>query len=158
MAKKTKKSINLIASNKKSSFDYFLEQHFQAGVALEGWELKSIRAGRVQLKESYVIFKKGEAYLFGCHISPLNSASTHVSADPVRTRKLLLHKKEIDTLLGAVNKKGYSVVPVNLHWKQHLVKVDIALGKGKKYHDKRASSKEQDWKRTKARMLKTSQD
>ena len=154
MAKKPKKSINLIASNKKAGFDYFLETRFEAGIALQGWELKSIRAGRVQLKESYILLKKGEAYLFGCHISPLSSASTHVHADPMRTRKLLLHKKEISTLIGAVSQKGYSVVPVNMHWKKHFVKLDIALGKGKRYHDKRTSSKEQDWKRAKSRLMK----
>ncbi|MEE3003764.1 MAG: SsrA-binding protein SmpB [Pseudomonadota bacterium] len=154
MSKKPKKSLNQIATNKKASHDYFFDKTFEAGIALEGWEIKSIREARVQLKESYIIIKKGEAFLIGCHISPLNYISSHQKADPVRTRKLLLHRKELNNLIGAVSQQGFTIVPVNLHWKKHLVKIKIALGKGKKLHDKRASAKEADWQRSKDRLVK----
>ena len=154
MSKKPKKSPNLIASNKKAHHDYFFDKTFEAGIALTGWEIKSIREAKIQLKESYVILKKGEAFLIGCHISPTSYTSTHTIADPTRTRKLLLHRKELNSLIGAVAQQGYTVVPVDMHWKKHLVKMKIALGKGKKLHDKRASSKEADWKRSKERLLK----
>jgi SsrA-binding protein len=154
MGKKPKQALNVIATNKKASHDYSFEQKFEAGIMLQGWELKSIRAGKAQLKESYVVIKHNEAFLIGCHISPLNSASTHVDADATRTRKLLMHRKELNTLIGAVQQKGFTVVPVNLHWKKHLVKITIALGKGKKLYDKRASAKEADWKRSKDRIIK----
>ena len=154
MSKKQKKSPNIIASNKKARHDYSIMQTFQAGVALEGWEVKSIRAGKTQLKESYVILKNGEAWLIGAHISPLTSASTHVTVNATRTRKLLLHKKELDTLIGAVQKKGLTAVALDMHWKSHLIKLTVALAQGKKLHDKRASAKEKDWKREKSRTLK----
>jgi SsrA-binding protein len=154
MAKKTKTPSNIIASNRKASHDYQFDKTFEAGLALAGWELKSIRAGKVQLKESYVILKGGEAFIIGCHISALSSASTHIKPDATRTRKLLLHRKELSQLIGAVQQKGYTVVPVNFHWKKHLVKATIALAKGKKLHDKRQSAKTADWQRDKARLMK----
>jgi SsrA-binding protein len=154
MSKKPKKSPNLIASNKKAHHDYFFDKTFEAGISLEGWEIKSIREAKVQLKESYVILKRGEAFLIGCHISPTKFISTHKVADPTRTRKLLLHRKELNNLIGAVSQQGFTVVPVDLHWKKHLVKLKIAIGKGKKLHDKRASAKESDWQRSKERIMK----
>ena len=154
MSKKPKKNPNLISSNKKAHHDYFFDKIFEAGISLEGWEIKSIREGKVQLKESYVIIKRCEAFLIGCHISPTNYTSTHKMADPVRTRKLLLHRKELSALISAVAQQGYTVIPVDMHWKKHLVKIKIALGKGKKLHDKRASAKESDWQRSKERLLK----
>lgn len=153
MSKKQK--LNIIASNKKSRHEYSLESFYVAGLVLQGWELKSIRQGRIQLKESYIILKHGEAWLIGAHISPLITASTHINADPTRTRKLLLHKKELEKLIGAVARQGYTVVPVDMHWKDSLVKLNIALGKGKKLYDKRASAKERDWKLSKTRLLKS---
>ncbi len=126
----------------------------EAGLVLTGWEVKSIRAGRVQLKESYVIIKNGEAWLIGAHISALETASTHVDADPLRTRKLLLNAKELQRLQDATQREGYTIVPVNLHWKSNRVKIDIALAKGKKQHDKRADAKQRDWTREKQRLLR----
>ena len=131
-----------------------LNQKYEAGIVLQGWEVKSIRAGRVNLQESYVTFRHGEAWLLGAHISPLASASTHVDADPLRTRKLLLHKKELNTLYGNIERKGFTLVPLAMYWKQGRIKIEIALAKGKKLHDKRASSKERDWKRDKERIMK----
>jgi SsrA-binding protein len=145
-----------IAANKKARHDYFIEDTFEAGIALEGWEVKSLRDGRAQLTESYVNIKDGEAWLFGAHISPLNTASTHIRTDATRTRKLLLHRNELDRLIGAVDRKGYTLVPLNLHWSRGRVKVDIGLAKGKKQHDKRATQKDRDWQRQKARILKSS--
>ncbi|MCH9643497.1 MAG: SsrA-binding protein SmpB [Gammaproteobacteria bacterium] len=155
MSKKSKKSddSNLIASNKKARHDYTIEQTMVAGMALEGWEVKSIRAGRVNLKESYVILKRGEAFLIGAHISPLQQASTHIEADPVRTRKLLLHERELSKLIRGKERDGYTVVALNLHWSRHLVKCKIGLAKGKKQHDKRESDKNRDIDR-KMRNLK----
>ncbi len=154
MAKQKKKSPATIAVNKKGRFDYHIEETLEAGLVLEGWEVKSLRAGRVQLKESYVLIRDGEAWLFGCHISPLPSASTHVHPDPTRTRKLLLHRHELDRLIGAVERKGYTLVPLALYWKRGRVKLEIGLGKGKKKHDKRAAEKDRDWQRQRARLLK----
>lgn len=144
-----------IALNKKARHDFFIEERFEAGVALEGWEVKSLRAGRAQLKESYVLVKDGEAWLFGAHISPLATASTHINPDPTRTRKLLLHRRELDTLIGAVERKGYALVPLALYWKRGRAKLEIGLAKGKKQHDKRAVEKERDWQREKQRILKS---
>jgi len=143
-----------ITKNKKASHDYFFEEQLEAGLCLEGWELKSIRAGKVHIKEGYVLIRKGEAFLFGAHITPLASASTHVNPDPVRNRKLLLHKKELDKLIGKVKEKGLTLVPVSLYWKRGRVKCEIALARGKKLHDKRQTLKDRDWARDKARMLK----
>ncbi len=157
MAKKTQAKTaeqRTIALNKKAKHDYFIEQRFEAGLVLQGWEVKSIRAGRVQLKDSYVIIKDGEAWLLGAHLSALSSASTHVQADPQRTRKLLLHYKELDKLIGGIERKGYTIVPLAMYWKHNRVKLEIALAKGKKQYDVRATKKEQDWRREKERLFK----
>lgn len=143
-----------IAQNKKARFDYFIEDSFEAGIALEGWEVKSLREGRVQLKESYVIIKNNEAWLLGSHIAPLISASTHIQTDPTRTRKLLLHRRELDKLIGAIERQGYTVIPLSMYWRRGRAKLEIGLAKGKKQHDKRASIKERDWQREKQRLLK----
>ncbi len=152
--KKTRPSSSSIALNKKARHDYHIEDEFEAGLALEGWEVKSLRDGRAQLKESYVIVRHGELLLFGAHISPLPSASTHVVADPTRSRKLLMHREEIDRLIGAVERRGYTLVPLSLYWKSGRVKLKIALAKGKKLHDKRAAVRQREWERDKQRLLK----
>jgi SsrA-binding protein len=144
-----------IVDNKKAFHDYFIEERFETGMVLEGWEVKSIRAGRVQLKEAYVIVRKGEVYLFGAHISALPTASTHVSPDAVRTRKLLLKAEEIKKLIGKVEQKGYTLVPINLHFSKGRVKCEIGLGRGKKQHDKRDASKDRDWQIEKARIMRS---
>ncbi len=146
---------NIIAVNRQARHDYFIEATFEAGLVLEGWEVKSLRAGRVNLKESYVLLKDGEAWLLGAHISPLASASTHVNPDPTRTRKLLLHKQELNRLIGQVERRGYTLIPLKLYWKKNRVKLEIGLAKGKKLYDKRATEKERDWQREKQRLLKT---
>ncbi|MGE4570254.1 MAG: SsrA-binding protein SmpB [Gammaproteobacteria bacterium] len=151
--KKTDNS-NTIALNKKARHDYFIEQSLEAGISLEGWEVKSLRDNRVQIKESYVILKNNELFLFGAHISPLISASTHVDPDPIRTRKLLLHRLEINKLRDKINQKGATVVPLKLYWVRGKVKLEIGVAKGKKAHDKRQDIKDKDWKRDKARALK----
>ncbi len=143
-----------IAENKKAFFDYFIEERYEAGLVLEGWEVKAIRAGRAQLKEGYVVLQKGAFYLIGSHISPLPEVSTHVIADPVRSRKLLLKQDEIGKLTGKVEQRGYTLVPLNLHYKGGLVKLDIGLAKGKKQHDKRDTEKEKDWKREQAQIMR----
>ena len=143
-----------ITVNKKAFHDFFVEEKFEAGIALQGWEVKAIRAGRMNIKESYVIIKSGEIYLIGMHITPLSTASTHVVADPTRTRKLLLHRREIDRLLGAVERKGHTIVPLKLYWKHGKVKLEIGLAKGKQAHDKRATEKDRDWQRQKQRLLR----
>jgi len=155
MAKTKKAPSNTIANNKKARFDFFIEDEFEAGLALEGWEVKSMRAGRAQLKEAYVIIKNGELFLFGAHISPLNSASTHVNADPVRARKLLMKRYEIERLIGQVERAGYTLAPLALYWARGRAKLKVGLAKGKKQHDKRASIKERDWKREQHRILKS---
>ncbi|MYM34856.1 SsrA-binding protein SmpB [Duganella sp. FT94W] len=144
-----------IADNKKAFFDYFIEDRYEAGVMLEGWEVKAIRDGRVQIKEAYVTIKGDELYLFGAHISALPTASTHITPDMVRTRKLLLHRQEIDKLIGKVTRAGYTLVPLNLHFKGGRVKCEVGLAKGKKQHDKRATEKDLDGKREVALALKT---
>ena len=143
-----------IADNKKAFHDYFIEERFEAGMALEGWEVKSIRAGRVQLKVAYVIVKSGEIFLFGSHISPLPTASTHVKPDPVRNRKLLMHASEISKLIGKVERAGYTLVPLNLHFSKGRVKCEIGLAKGKKQYDKRETEKARDWQREQQKILK----
>ena len=143
-----------IAENKKAFHDYFIEEKFEAGLVLEGWEVKAIRGGRAQLKEAYVIVKDGEVWLLGCHISPLTTASTHVTPDPVRTRKLLLHAREIAKLIGKVERAGYALVPLNMHFAKGRVKLEIGLAKGKKQFDKRESAKQKDWEREKARLMR----
>ncbi|MEN8763917.1 MAG: SsrA-binding protein SmpB [Thiogranum sp.] len=143
-----------IALNKKARHNYILEERLEAGLALEGWEVKSLRAGKVQMVDSYVLLKDNQAWLFGCLITPLPTASTHIRPDPTRTRKLLLHRDEIDKMIGAVERKGYSLIPTALYWKRGRAKAEIALAKGKKEHDKRATLKDRDWKRDKQRILK----
>lgn len=153
-SKKAKSDSRIIASNRKALHDYFVETRYEAGIVLQGWEVKSLRAGRAQLKESYVVLKDGEAWLIGAHFSPLQSTSTHVHADPTRSRKLLLHHREIGKLLSAKQKEGYTIVALNLHWTRNRVKVEIATAKGKKQHDKRETAKKRDWQREKERLLK----
>ena len=153
--KKTKKPTgNVIAVNRRARHDYFIESNFEAGLALEGWEVKSLRAGNAQLTEAYVNLRNGEAWLVGAHFAPLKTASTHIQADPTRARKLLLHRYELDRLAGAVERKGYTLIPLGLHWHKGRAKLDIGLGKGKKQHDKRADRKDRDWQRQKERILK----
>ena len=144
-----------IISNKKAFHDYFIEEQFEAGIALEGWEIKAIRAGRANIKESYVIVRDGEVFIFGMHITPLSQASTHVKADPIRTRKLLLHAAQISKLIGKVERAGFTLMPLDLHYQRGRVKVEIGLAKGKKQHDKREAEKERDWNREKARLMRT---
>ncbi len=151
---KNKSTTRTIAENRKARHNFFIEEDFEAGIALEGWEVKSLRAGRANLTESYAILKNGEAWLLGAHIAPLPSASTHVHADPVRSRKLLLHRRELDRLVGAVERKGYTLVPLSLYWQRGRTKLKLGLAKGKKQHDKRAAEKDRDWQRQKARILK----
>lgn len=143
-----------LIQNKKASFDYFIEETYEAGMVLDGWEVKAIRAGKVQIRESHVVIKDGELYLLNAHISPLISASTHVRPDSTRTRKLLMHKTQINRLIGKVEQKGYAIVPLNLHFKNGRIKCDIALAKGKKLHDKRDTLKDKDWKREQERLMK----
>jgi SsrA-binding protein len=144
-----------IALNRKARHDYFIEETIEAGIALEGWEVKSLRAGKAQITEAYVQLRDNEAWLFGAYITPLNTVSTHVTADPTRTRKLLLHRDEIDRLIGAVDRRGYTLVPLNLHWKRGRAKLEIGFAKGKKKFDKRADEKARDWQRQKSRILKS---
>ncbi len=143
-----------LAENRKAIHDYFIEERFEAGLALMGWEVKAIRAGRSQLKEAYVVIRSGEVFLIGCHISPLTSASTHVLPDPTRSRKLLLHAEEISALIGKVERAGYTLVPLDLHLTRGRVKLTIGLAKGKKQHDKRASEKDREWERQKQRLMR----
>jgi SsrA-binding protein len=146
-----------ITVNKKAFHDFFIEEKFEAGIALQGWEVKAIRAGRMNIKESYVIIKSGEIYLIGMHITPLSTASTHVVADPTRTRKLLLHNREIMKLIGKVERAGYTLVPIDLHFTRGRIKLEIGLAKGKKLHDKRQDEHEKDWKREAQRAMKERQ-
>lgn len=143
-----------IVENRKAFHDYFVEERLEAGLSLEGWEVKAIRAGRCQLKESYVIVRNGEVFLLGSHISPLAAASTHVQADPTRTRKLLLQAAEIRKLIGKVDRAGYTLIPINLHFSKGRIKLEIGLAKGKKQYDKRETAKQKDWEREKQRLLK----
>jgi SsrA-binding protein len=157
MAKKSKDKGHggsTIALNKKARHEYFIEERIEAGIALEGWEVKSLRAGRVNISESYVLLKDGEAYLFGANMTPLPSASTHVKPDPTRSRKLLLHRAELNKLIGQVERKGYTLIATAMYWKRGRAKVEIGLAKGKKLHDKRADTKERDWQREKERLFK----
>ncbi len=154
MAKKNQPTNTTIAQNKKARHDYFIEERFEAGLVLAGWEVKSLRAGKGQLTDCYVTFIKDEAYLLGSQIQPLLSASTHFVTEPKRTRKLLLKQREIQKLKEAVNQKGYTAVALSLYWKRHLVKCEIALAKGKQHHDKRQADKERDWGREKQRTMR----
>ncbi|MGB6975882.1 MAG: SsrA-binding protein SmpB [Gammaproteobacteria bacterium] len=143
-----------IATNRKAHHDYFLEERFEAGLVLQGWEVKSLRAARAQLNDSYVLLKRGEAWLFNAHFSPLSTVSTHIHADPVRNRKLLLNQRELSRLFGAVQREGYTVIPLALYWKKNRAKLEIALAKGKKQYDKRETEKRRDWDRQKQQLLK----
>ena len=156
MAKPDKKETksSTIALNKKAKHDFFIEERFEAGVVLEGWEVKSLRSGRVQISDSYVLLKNGEAYIIGSLVTPLPTASTHVDADPQRTRKLLLHRTELNRLIGAVERKGYALVVTAMYWHARRVKVEIGLAKGKQSHDKRETLKERDWQREQQRTMK----
>jgi len=154
MTKKQQVGGSTIAQNKKARFDYFIEERIEAGVALQGWEVKSMRAGKAQLTDSFVIFRDGEAWLLGSHVSPLNTVSTHVIAEPKRTRKLLMNRREIDRLIGLVERKGYTLIALELYWSKNKVKVKVGLAKGKKQHDKRDTEKDRDWQRDKSRALK----
>ena len=156
MAKSRKSKIpdNTIVQNKKARHDYFIEDSFEAGVQLQGWEVKSLREKKVQLVDSYVLIKDGEAFLLGCNITPLDTASTHIIADPTRTKKLLLHKKELARLFSATQQKGQTCVCTKLYWKDHLIKAEIALAKGKQAHDKRAAAKDREWNVDKQRILR----
>jgi len=152
---KTKNQQNTtIAVNRQAKHEYFIEERFEAGLVLEGWEVKSLRDGRIQLKESYVVIKRGEAWLSGAHISALLSASTHVIPDAVRQKKLLLNRYELNKLIGAVERKGYTIMPLSMYWKHGRAKLEIGLAKGKQLHDKRAASKDKDWQREKERLMK----
>ena len=152
--KKSKKPDNVIAQNKRASFDYHLLENFEAGIALSGWEVKSLRMGKADLADSYVLMKDGEAFLLGAHIIPLDTASTHFVTDPTRTRKLLAHRKEIDRLVGMVERKGYTLVALSAYWIRGRAKLKIGIAKGKKAHDKRDSQKDKDWNRQKQRIVR----
>jgi len=143
-----------IIENRKAFHDYFIEERLEAGIALQGWEVKAIRAGRSQLKEAYVVVRDSEVFLIGAHISPLQAASTHVVADPVRSRRLLLHAEEIQKLIGKVDRAGYTLVPINLHYSKGNIKLEIGLAKGKKQYDKRNAEKDKDWQREQQRLLR----
>jgi SsrA-binding protein len=144
-----------IIENKKAFHDYFIEDRFEAGLVLEGWEAKAIRAGRVQIKEAYVVIRQAELFLIGCHITALPTASKHVVPDPIRTRKLLLKAEEISKLIGKVERAGFALVPINLHYSRGRIKLEIGLAKGKKQHDKRATEKEREWQREKQRLVRS---
>lgn len=146
-----------IVDNKKAFHDYFIEEKYEAGLVLEGWEVKSIRAGRANLKEAYVVVKNGAIWLIGCHISPLPAASTHVLPDPTRSRKLLLHAGEIDKLIGRTERAGYTLMPLDLHYTRGRIKLNVGLAKGKKQHDKRAAEKDREWQREKQRLVRSAQ-
>jgi len=158
MAKKPSKKPGgkTIALNKRAKFDYHLEERFEAGLALQGWEVKSMRAGKAQLTDSYVLLKDNEAWLIGANITPLNTASTHFVTEPDRTRKLLLNRRQLSQIFNAVNQKGHACIATALYWKGHLVKCEIALAKGKQTHDKRDTQKKQDWDRQKQRIMRQS--
>lgn len=143
-----------IIDNRKAFHDYFIEERFEAGLVLQGWEVKAIRAGRANIKESYVIIRDGELFILGMHISPLATASTHVRPDPTRTRKLLLHEREISRLIGQVERAGYALVPLDLHYSKGRIKAEIGLAKGKKQYDKREDDKKRDWEREKGRLMR----
>lgn len=149
-----KQSDSSIALNRKAGFEYFIEDQYEAGLVLEGWEVKSLRAGKVNLSDAHVIIKYGEAFLLGAQINPLQTASTHTIPDPIRTRKLLLNRKELSHLIGSVERQGYTIVPLSLYWKKNKIKIKIALAKGKKEHDKRDTIKDREWQRDKSRLMK----
>ncbi|OGV29493.1 MAG: SsrA-binding protein [Legionellales bacterium RIFCSPHIGHO2_12_FULL_35_11] len=149
-----KKDSATIIVNKKARFEYFIEEEFEAGLVLEGWEIKSLRAARVNLTDSHVIIKRSEAYLLGAQIQPLATTATHTNADPIRTRKLLLNRKELNKLIGSVERQGFTLIPISLYWKRNKIKMRLALARGKKEHDKRDTIKERDWQRDRSRIMK----
>ena len=149
-----KQSDSTIALNRKAGFDYFIEDQYEAGLVLQGWEVKSLRAGKINLSDAHVIIKYGEAFLLGAQINPLPTASAHSIPDPVRTRKLLLNRKELNHLIGSVERQGYTIVPLSLYWKKNNIKINIALAKGKKEHDKRDTIKNREWQRDRSRIMK----
>ncbi|MFJ1269676.1 SsrA-binding protein SmpB [Legionella lytica] len=149
-----KQSDSTIVMNRKAGFDYFIQEQFEAGLALEGWEVKSLRAGKINLSDAHVIIKYGEAFLLGAQIQPLLTASTHSIPDPTRTRKLLLNRKELNTLIGSVERQGYTIIPLSMYWKKNKIKLKIALAKGKKEHDKRDTIKDREWNRDRSRIMK----
>ncbi|BCA97000.1 SsrA-binding protein [Legionella antarctica] len=149
-----KNSDSSIALNRKAGFDYFIEEQFEAGLVLDGWEVKSLRAGKINLSDAHVIIKYGEAFLLGAQIQPLSTASTHSIPDPIRTRKLLLNRKELNHLIGSVERQGYTIIPLSLYWKKNKIKIKVALAKGKKEHDKRDTIKDREWQRDKSRIMK----
>lgn len=149
-----KPSNSTIVMNKKARFDYFIENDYEAGLVLQGWEIKSLRAGKINLSDAHVIVKHGEAWLLGAQIQPLPTASTHLFPDPTRTRKLLLKRRELDQLIGSVERQGYTLIPLTLYWKRNKIKLKVALAKGKKTHDKRETVKDRDWQRTRSRIMK----
>jgi len=153
MTSTNQKSATIIV-NKKARFDYFVEDEYEAGLVLQGWEIKSLRAGKINLSDAHVFVKNGEAWLIGAQINPLPTASTHIHPEPNRIRKLLLNRRELDQLIGRVERQGYTLIPLNLYWKRNKIKMKIALGKGKKTHDKRDTIKDRDWQRDKARIMK----
>ena len=153
--KKSEPGQATIALNKKARHDFSIDRRFEAGISLLGWEVKALRAGKVQLRDAYILLKDGEAFLFGALITPLPSASSHIETDPRRSRKLLLHRQELDQIIGAVERKGFALVATAMYWKNGKVKLEIALARGKKQHDKRASDKDRDWKRDQARIMKS---
>lgn len=153
-SKKKADNSSRIATNKRARFDYSIEENYEAGIALMGWEVKSLREGRVQLNDTYVIIRNAEAWLVGCQITALNSASTHVDTSPMRARKLLFHRRELNKLIGLIDRKGYTLVPLSMYWKRGKVKLDVGLAKGKKDYDKRAAQKDRDWNRDKARIMR----
>jgi SsrA-binding protein len=155
MTTKPQKNDSSIAQNRKARFDYFIEDRLEAGLVLDGWEVKSIRAGKAQITDSFVILREGEAWLLGSHITPLNTVSTHVTADPKRIRKLLLNRREIDRLTGLVERKGYTLVALELYWSKNRVKLAVGLARGKKQHDKRDTEKDRDWQRDRARIMRS---
>jgi SsrA-binding protein len=151
---KAKRGSKTIALNKRARFEYHIDERIEAGLSLEGWEVKSLRESRVQFADSYLLLKDNEAFLFGCRIDPLQTVSTHITPDPTRTRKLLLHRREIDRITGLVERKGFTVIPTAMYWSHSKVKVEIGVARGKKAHDKRHDQKERDWERQKARIMK----
>jgi SsrA-binding protein len=152
-----KPSTSTIVMNKKARFDYFVEDDYEAGLVLQGWEIKSLRAGKINLSDAHVIVKHGEAWLLGAQIQPLPTASTHIFPDPTRTRKLLLQRRELDQLIGSVERQGYTLIPLTLYWKRNKIKLKVALAKGKKTHDKRDTVKDRDWQRARSRIMKKGQ-
>ena len=152
--KKARQPENIIAVNRRARHDYHIDESFEAGLVLEGWEVKALRAGNAQIGESYVNIRNGEAWLIGAHFSPLKTASTHIKTDPTRTRKLLMHRNQLDRLIGAVERKGSTLVPLDLHWSKGRAKLLIGLARGKRQHDKRLAAKDRDWQRQKERILK----